>query len=271
MRYPTIPFTAMLMLVFLSVVSPASAQAETTASDVSGLFGGHMHLVVPNVAKHREIWKLLGGVEKSSGPLKALKFPGMFILLREAEPSSPSKATTINHLGFTINDYALFKAKLQAVGAGFAQDDGESKILAELPGGVSVQMTLDANQQAPIVYSHTQLSAKNGRALRQWYVDVFGGEINKAEGSTSAVILGDRVNFLTLPDSAPLPTQGTAIDHIGFEVADLDAFAKKMGQLDIDLDREPMCIEAINLCIAFMFDPTGTYIEVTEGLARLSR
>jgi len=257
------------LLVTLLFFTAGSALAQTATPNASIIAGGHMHLVVPNVAKHREIWKLLGGVERSSGPLKVLMFPGMFILFTEGQPSAPSVGTTVSQFGFTINDYGLFKAKLEAVGAHFISDDGAGQILADLPDGVRVEMVLDAEQEAPIAFHHTNITAEDGETLRQWYVDVFGGQVSERGGLSSAVILGDRINFLPAVDATPLPTQGTAIDHIGFEVADLDAFAKKMGPMGIAFDREPFCIEAINLCIAFMTDPAGTYIELTEGLARL--
>lgn len=269
MKKTSVISAAMLMFVSLVVSAANPALAQPTTANPPGLFGGHMHLVVPNAARHREIWKLLGGVEKSSGPLKALMFPGMFILLTQAQPSSASAATTINRLGFTVNDYGLYKAKLQAVGADFVYDDGEGGLMVDLPDGVRVEMVLDANQEAPIAYQRTSIVTEDSGALKQWYVDVFGGQ--SSSGQSSAIILGDRVDFQPATDGKLLPTQGAAIDHIGFEVADLDAFAEKMGRMDIAFDRDPMCIEAIKLCIAFMTDPTGTYIEVTEGLAELSR
>jgi hypothetical protein len=55
------------LLVTLLIFTAGSARAQTPTPDASIIAGGHMHLVVPNVAKHREIWKLLGGVERSSG------------------------------------------------------------------------------------------------------------------------------------------------------------------------------------------------------------
>ena len=246
-----------------------TATAQLPAANESGVSTGHTHLIVPNVAKHREIWKLLGAQERSSGRIEALMFPGMFILLREGEPAQPSIATTANHMGFMVNNYNLYKAKLEAVGASFFYDDGEGQILADLPDGVRIEIALDENQQEPIMYHHTHLAAVNGEELRQWYVDVFGAEIGERRGLPSALIPGGQVDFLPARGDEPMPTQGTAIDHIGFEVADLDVFADRMGSMGIPFDRAPSCIEEIKLCIAFITDPTGTYIEITEGFAEV--
>jgi catechol 2,3-dioxygenase-like lactoylglutathione lyase family enzyme len=248
---------------------PLISQAQTDAPNATGISAGHTHLIVPNVAKHREIWKLLGGVERTSGRLQTLMFPGMHILLREGEPNAPSIATTANHIGFTINDYALYKAKLEAVGAGFYYDDGKGQILADLPDGVRIELALEPDQEEPIRFHHTHLSPVETGELRQWYVDVFGAEIGERRGLPSAVIPGGRVDFIPNRDGEPLPTQGSAIDHIGFEVSDLDVFAERVRSMGITFNREPECIEAIALCIAFITDPRGTYIELTQGLVHI--
>jgi len=261
--------TTFLLVAILTAVFSQSVVAQLPAPNAAGITSGHTHLVVPNVAKHREIWKLLGGVERSSGRLEALMFPGMFILFREGEPSGPSIDTTANHIGFSVNDYGLYKAKLEAVGASFFYDDGEGQILADLPDGVRVEVALDAEQAEPIRFHHTHLSPADAGELREWYVEVFGAEVGERRGLPSAVIPGGRVDFIPNRNGDPLPTQGTAIDHIGFEVADMDAFAAKMNRMGIPFDREPSCIEAINLCIAFITDPKGTYIEITQGLANI--
>jgi len=196
-------------------------------------------------------------------------FPGMHILLREGEPTSASIATMANHIGFTINDYALYKAKLEAVGAEFYYDDGQGQILADLPDGVRVEFALDETQQAPIAFHHTHLSPVETGELRQWYVDVFGAEIGERRCLPSAVIPGGRVDFIPNRNGDPLPTQGSAFDHIGFEVDDLEAFADRVRRMGIPFDRAPSCIEEIKLCIAFITDPKGTSIELTEGLVRI--
>jgi hypothetical protein len=66
--------------------------------------------------------------------------------------------------------------------------------------------------------------------------------------------------------TTPRGSKGAALDHIGFEVADMDAFAAHLASLGIAFD-VPRRIDAIGLTIAFLTDPAGTYIEVTEGLA----
>jgi len=244
-----------------------STLAQLAAPNADGISAGHTHLSVPDIARHREIWKSFGAREVSSGRLQLLGFPGMYILLTEREPSLPSIQTTANHIGFSVNNYAHFKELLLAAGATLFFDDAENgQILADLPNGVRVEFAVDKAQAEPIMFHHTHISAVDAPGLRDWYVKVFGAEAGERRNLPSAVIPGGRVDFLPARGNAPLPTQGNAIDHIGFEVTDMKAFAAKMQTLGISFNREPEYIEAINLTIAFITDPTGTYIEITEGL-----
>jgi len=62
-------------------------------------------------------------------------------------------------------------------------------------------------------------------------------------------------------------TQGRALDHIGFEVRNLEAFTKK---LEAGWDSADRCLSQggrVGISIAFIKDPWGTKIELTEGLA----
>jgi catechol 2,3-dioxygenase-like lactoylglutathione lyase family enzyme len=244
-----------------------TAQAQLAAPNAEGISAGHTHLIVPDIAKHREIWKSFGAVEKSSGRLQLLGFPGMYILLREGTPTLPSAQTTVNHIGFQVNNYAAIKAKLDAIGVTYVVDNTETgQILAELPDGVRVEFALDTTQAEPIVYHHTHLMAPDGAALQKWYIDVFGADIGERRGQPSAVIPGGRVDILQPDGSTLAGTTGAAIDHIGFEVADMAAFKAKMDRIGIPFAREPERRDDINLTIAFITDPAGTYIEITEGL-----
>lgn len=245
----------------------SAPHAQLAAPNADGVSAGHTHLVVPDLAKHREIWKSFGGVEKSSGRIQLLQFPGMDILFREGVPTSPSGVTSANHIAFSVKSYADYKAKLDAAGATYVVDNAETgQILADLPDGVRVEFVLDTEQAEPIVFHHTHLSAVDQPALRDWYIEVFGAEVGERNGMPSAVIPGGRIDVLAARGEAPLPTTGAAIDHIGFEVTDMDAFAAKMEKLGIAFNRAPERRDDINLTIAFITDPVGTYIEITEGL-----
>ena len=66
-------------------------------------------------------------------------------------------------------------------------------------------------------------------------------------------------------------TKGRAIDHIGFEMKNLDGFVKKLESQGIKLEAPVRQLPNSSLKIAFLTDPWGTYIELTEGLAPPAR
>ena len=63
------------------------------------------------------------------------------------------------------------------------------------------------------------------------------------------------------------PTKGRSLDHIGFDVKSLDTFAKKLEAEGIKLDAPIRQIPNSKTKVAFLTDPWGTYVELTEGLA----
>lgn len=155
----------------------------------------------------------------------------------------------------------------------------------------------------PIAFHHFHAStsggAMDGATLAQWYVDAFGMELGERRGSPSAVVPGGRIDMLggfggggrggarggaarggapggargggapgaTRGGRAPaslVGTQGRAIDHIGLEVTDLAATLSHLEGMGVAIDRGPISVG--DLTIAFVTDPNGTYIELTQGL-----
>jgi len=76
------------------------------------------------------------------------------------------------------------------------------------------------------------------------------------------------VNLSFSPSSKPtLPTKGRSIDHIGFEVSHLEEFVRSLEAKGIRIEAPIRQIPDTRLKIAFLTDPWGTYIELTEGLS----
>ena len=60
-------------------------------------------------------------------------------------------------------------------------------------------------------------------------------------------------------------TRGTTVDHIGFEIKNLKEFLAKLEAKGIKLETAYREVPAIGLNISYLYDPAGTYIEMTEG------
>ena len=74
------------------------------------------------------------------------------------------------------------------------------------------------------------------------------------------------LTFGTSRNPPTLGTKGRSIDHIGFEVKNLEAFCKKLEADGVKLDVAYRKVPAAGIAIAFLTDPFGTYVELTEGL-----
>ena len=78
---------------------------------------------------------------------------------------------------------------------------------------------------------------------------------------------GGEVDFRKA-QQAEAPTKGRSLDHIGFEVRNLEEFCKKLQADGVTFEmayREMPQLGGLKL--AFLTDPEGTRIELTEGLA----
>ena len=65
-------------------------------------------------------------------------------------------------------------------------------------------------------------------------------------------------------DGPAVTTRGRILDHIGFDVQNLEAFCKKLEAAGIKLDRPLTRNPQTGGALAFIYDPWGTYIELNE-------
>jgi catechol 2,3-dioxygenase-like lactoylglutathione lyase family enzyme len=248
----------------------APAFAQLAPPNDSGISMGHVHLIVADPDVQKKIWvDILGAQVTSTGTLELLKIPGIFVIVGKARTplENGSDGSTVNHFGFLVKSYAGVKAKLQAANISFTVDRPETKQLtAAFPDKVLVELTEDASLKTPIAFHHIHIATTDPETLRAWYVKTFGGNAGKRGDFLAAKFPGGEVDFRKATE-APAPTKGRTLDHIGFEVKNLDAFCKKLAADGIPFDGAYRDVPAIALKIAFILDPAGTRIELTEGLA----
>jgi 4-hydroxyphenylpyruvate dioxygenase-like putative hemolysin len=120
---------------------------------------------------------------------------------------------------------------------------------------------------------HFYVPASAVTDIRAWYVKIFGGIPGKRYKTApdppyEAVDLpGVNLNVAEAHgDLAPI--KGRRLDHIGFEIKSLEAFCKKLEASGIKLDMPYRKLPS-GIANAYLTDPWGVYIELTEGLDRL--
>jgi catechol 2,3-dioxygenase-like lactoylglutathione lyase family enzyme len=247
-----------LLVVFL--FTQISAFAQLATPNESGVTIGHIHLLSKDPDAQKKIWiEALGAQPTKTGTLEMLRLPGVFIIINKAEPSAGSVGSTADHFGLSVKSLDDIKAKLAALNV---QVQGP---FVGMPDGLRLELLEDKNQTLPVVMHHIHLTTVNGEMLRQWYVKTFGADVGSRRNLPSAMFNGNEVDFLPAR-MPPSPTKGRAIDHIGFEVKNLEAFCKKLQADGVKFDAPYRELPNIGLKIAFILDPVGTRIELTEGL-----
>ena len=241
--------------------------AQLAGPNDAGVSMGHIHLTVPDPDSQIKGWgDVLGATATKDGFLNLLKLPGIFVIVTKADATEGSEGSTANHIGFLVKDYAALKAKLAAANIPTVFDIEKNKqIMVTFPDKVRVEFNEDASIDAPVVFHHIHLMTPDPAALQAWYVKTFGAEATTRRNLPAAKIPGGDVDFLKAKD-AQTPTKGRTLDHIGFEIKDLQAFCKKLDADGIKFDMPYRDVPAIGLKIAFIIDPVGTRIELTQGL-----
>ena len=250
------------------LVSPAYAQLAVPND--AGLTYGHVHLNVTDVELHKQLWvDHFGGVVTQKGPLVAVRLPNFLIALSAREPTGPSQGSVMDHFGFKVRNMEKFLAKWRAAGrtvdSEFTGAEGLPNAYVTMPDGARVELQEDQGLSVEVSGYHIHFFTPEFEELLDWYVDVFGLEI-RPRGSIQTTTNAPGMN-MSFGNSRGehAPSQGRAIDHIGFELDDLEAFCKQLKAKGIEFDVEYREIDSIELKIAFITDPAGTYIELTEG------
>ena len=273
LRYPSSPCDTLTRMrcLFLFALSAASLFAQLSAPNDSGVALGHIHLMVADPDAQKKLWvDVLGAEVTHAGSLELLKLPGIFIIVGKARtpPTEGTEGSMVNHFGFLVGSYAETKAKLVAAGLDFALDNAANhQLIANFPDKVKVEFTEDASLKVPLAMHHIHLSTPGAEKLRAWYVKIFGARPGTRGAFLAALFNAGEVDFRKV-EQAQAPTKGRSLDHIGFEVRNLEEFCKKLQAEGVVFEspyREMPQLAGLKL--AFLIDPEGTRIELTEGLA----
>jgi catechol 2,3-dioxygenase-like lactoylglutathione lyase family enzyme len=120
-------------------------------------------------------------------------------------------------------------------------------------------------QTATLPYDHVHLAVPDQAAGVEWYRKNLGGQLS-TEGK-DRVTFG-KTRFIFLKNEMAAPNAGTAIDHIGFSFADVDA---KMRELQAAGAKVVAPLRAVPglVKIGFIEDPWGTKIELVQDTETL--
>jgi catechol 2,3-dioxygenase-like lactoylglutathione lyase family enzyme len=275
-----------LCVLFLPV-DPASAQL-TAAKDGPVVYGHH-HVNATSAAAHTRFFvDALGGVPVTIGGRQIVTFPNVLVFLREHTPTGGSIGTTADHLGLAVPDLRPVIAKLKAGGYRMITRDsvpadwpvtdditgnpaGGRPIAFVLgPDDLKVELVQIADQKAPAALQHVHFFGPSRDEMQAWYVKVFGaraGAPTPGARFLTATLPGVSLNFTASPTPV-VGTKGRVVDHVGFEIDDLPTFLEKLEAMGITAE-DVRQVPDLGIAIAFITDPWGTLIELTEGLDKI--
>jgi hypothetical protein len=296
-------FLPILTIVVLCPLTSARAQLETP--NEAGVAFGQFHTIVRDVDASKKFWITLGGTPMKIDETEVVKFPGVFVFLTKGSPSGGSFGSAVNHVKFLVPDVDQAVARWKAGGdiaeAVHSEYAGNLIGWAYTPDNLKIRFNPDKSLTVPIGRPGIQYwgTASAVPEIQAWYVKTFGGKMGGSANNGGSVngIPGFQMTVTSsgeqppartprgvglingkLPDQSfmdklaqtnlRLPTKGRTLDHIGFEVMNLEAFCKKLVTSGVKFDEPYSKSRHKDFASAKLTDPWGVSIELTEGLRR---
>jgi catechol 2,3-dioxygenase-like lactoylglutathione lyase family enzyme len=253
---------ALSFVVALLSIGALRVQAQLAAPGPSGVAMGHLHLTARDAAATRAFWTALGGVAVQNGTLQLQQFPGTFVMVRQGQPAAGTSGSTVDHVTWKVKDLKQSVDRWSKDAAIVVSSSG----VVTGPDGVMVRLIEDPSIDAAIRLDSISIVTVAPEETQAWYVKQFGATPAKSGATLTGKLPGVTLEF-SKAEAAPAGTRGRALDHIGFEVRNLEEFCKKLEAAGLKLDRPYTKLPNSTTAIAFLTDPWGTYIELTENLA----
>ena len=250
------------------------AWAQLAPPNEAGVTLGQIHLIAKDVEAQKHFWiSMIGGKPVKNGSLELIEFPGVYITISQGDPLGPAAGSVIDHFGFIFQDVPAMMARWKANHFEIYQVGNPLQGSVHAPEDADLlEFFQDAKQDVPVRMDHFHLFITDVPGIQAWYKNAFGltpgqrARVARVGWVDCDFVPGGNLSFVD-QGKRLAPTKGRGVDHLGFEVRDIDTFVKKLEAQGIKLDTPVHPIPGTKIKSAFLTDPWGTYIEVTEGLA----
>ena len=257
-----------ILVVVLSTLTAIGAAAQPAPFNGIGVTMGHWHIASKDLEANKKLFLGMGGKLFMPGGNTLIMFPGLYINLNlQAEKGDGgTEGSVVNHVGFIVNNVQARVAQWKA--AGIAVLPGNSNRLDQAfvvtSDGVRIEILEDKMQPMPIRGEHVHLSVTESDMAKAqtWYAKTFGGRTGTRNGAPVVDLPGVQFRFARA-ETKQAPTRGRVLDHIGFDVKNVQAFVKRIEAEGIKLD-EPVRKSSSGNTITYITDPWGTRIEIVE-------
>jgi catechol 2,3-dioxygenase-like lactoylglutathione lyase family enzyme len=265
-----LPVPAACVAAVLIAGGVALAGAQTPAQ----LPFDHIHLNEP-AAEASQWWEknIPGGRRITEAPNRIM-YGAVRLMFLGPRSTGGSDGSVIEHVGFSVADLDATMRALAAIGTKVVEPISAlpglyKAALIESPWGTRVQLLQDPEL---LGLHHVQLRSPDPGRTDQWLLDTFGGERTKIHGQLDAVkyagIPGFTTVYIVAAKGASVPSQGRAIDHIGWRSIGTIAETKAMLEgKKVELTSQPSPLNLPNgpsINFFYVAGPDGTRIELVE-------
>jgi len=237
-----------------------------TQDGAPGIAFGHIHINSTDPEKTIAFWRdIMGLATWSRDSLNGVSTIGVLILITPTSPTGPSAGSAIDHISFKVPDLQPFVGKLAKASYKSFQPAGD-QLMIDGPDGVRIELAEDSSIYAALQFDQIHLYSTRSGEVQAWYAKIFGARPGGEDQPNISLIAGTALSFAHVDSVSP--TAGRAIDHIAFEIQNLESFCKKLVDDGIKFDSPYQVLPQLKFSAAFLTDPSGVRIELTEGLAR---
>ena len=247
------------------------ASAQPAPPNAMGVTMGHWHMNSKDVEANKKLLVTMGGVYTKNGNFDLVKFPGVVVFLNQGPGAPPATGgtvgTVVNHVGFLVPNVQQSVAKWRAAGIK-VEPGGNGRMdqaFVTTPDGMRIEILEDKDQTVPIKNHHVHFYVPEDQIpkIQAWYGKVFGAKPGMRGTNVAADIPGVNLSF-SKATGPTVPTKGHTLDHIGFDVTNLEAFCQKLQAMGIPFDRPYTKNKDTGAALAFIHDEWGTSIELNE-------
>ena len=249
----------------VACAGPAAAQTPTLPYD-------HVHVNVPDQAKAVEWYaKYFGGKPTTEAPERLMFGTTRLIFLRKTD-ALPSAGSAIDHIGFSVADLDAKMKEFEAAGVKIVTPVRDVQGLFKLgfvedPWGTRIEVVQDPEL---LGLHHIHLRAADPEEVFTWLLAKFGGERTKLKGRIDAVKYsapGFSDMWMLVQKGESTPSEGHAVDHIGWRTKGLDASIAELKTKGVKVTTEPRPLTLADKTVihfAYVEGPAGTKIELVQ-------
>jgi catechol 2,3-dioxygenase-like lactoylglutathione lyase family enzyme len=245
----------------LGAAVPASAQTPIVP------ILDHIHLNVPDQAKAVEWYqKYFGGQPMTEAPDRLMLGETRLIFLRN-DKAQPSTGSALDHLGFSFADLDAKMKELEAAGIKVVTPVRDVPGLFKLgfvedPWGTRIEVVQDPEK---LGLHHVHLRAPDPATALVWYKAKFAGESGKLRDRIDGLKWGGV--WLLVQRGDATPSEGHAIDHIGWRTPNLAAKTAELKAQTVTFTTEPRPLKLASgtmVNFAYLEGPSGAKIELVQ-------